>query len=236
LYYADEGRDCRYSSKWIQESAARVKNVLVLRPGNEGDSVVNARRGQRRYGLSVEGEPLRLGKATKKPDVLNIVFDKLKQCTDLTSRKDRVAVATLELKTRHMPMLLPHHLTATLLVSYPDEKVADHLEKTLREILCHKGIRFRVETLSARPPMKDRRANASLAKTLGSVAERWEIPLRRESSVWPSVAGLVPASTGAVCGVGPVARNIYTPDESVDRISLLQRTLLIAEFLANASN
>jgi hypothetical protein len=34
-----------------------------------------------------------------------------------------------------------------------------------------------------------------------------------------------------VCGVGPVARALYTPDESVDRISLMQRTLLLAEFL-----
>jgi hypothetical protein len=32
-----------------------------------------------------------------------------------------------------------------------------------------------------------------------------------------------------------VARKLYTPEESVDRISLLQRTLLIAEFLASES-
>jgi D-alanine-D-alanine ligase len=79
--------------------------------------------------------------------------------------------------------------------------------------------------------MKERRANIRLADALTAVAAEWDIPLKRESSVWPSVAGLVPTSTGVVCGVGPVARNIYTPDEAVDRISLLQRTLLLAEFL-----
>jgi D-alanine-D-alanine ligase len=233
LYYADEGRDCRYSVKLIQQSAGLAKNVLVLRPGGEGHVVVNARRGQRYYRLTVAGEPTRLGKATRKPDVLGVVFDKLKQCTNLTSRKDRVAVATLDLRTTHMPMLLPHQLTATLLISYPDEKVGDQLEASIREILTHKGLRLRLEALSVRPPMKERRANARLVKAIENVAAQWEIPLRRESSVWPSVAGLVPASTGVVCGIGPVARNIYTPDESVDRISLLQRTLLIAEFLAN---
>jgi hypothetical protein len=133
-------------------------------------------------------------------------------------------------------MLLPHLATATLLVSYPDENIGDEVENRVREILRQKGLRFRLETLSVRPPMKERRANARLAKALESVAAKWEIPLRRESSVWPSAAGLVPSSTGAVCGVGPVARNVYTPEESVDRISLLQRTLLLAEFLANGSS
>ncbi len=236
LYYADEGRDCRYSEPWIQKAAARAKNVLVLRPGNEGNFVVTARRGQRRYRLRVEGQPLRLGKSTRKPDVLSFVFDKLKQCTNLSSRKDRIAVATLDLSTTHMPMLLPHLLTATILVSYPEEKIGEMLEQQIREILKHKGLRVQLELISARPPMKERRANARLLKALEDVASDWEIPLRRESSVWPSVAGLIPSSTGALCGVGPVARNIYTPDEAVDRISLLQRTLLVAEFLAGGSS
>jgi D-alanine-D-alanine ligase len=84
--------------------------------------------------------------------------------------------------------------------------------------------------------MKERRANARLIKAMENIAQQWEIPLRRESSVWPSVAGFVPASTGVICAVGPIARNIYTPEESVDRISLLQRTLLIAEFLAHTTS
>jgi D-alanine-D-alanine ligase len=134
-------------------------------------------------------------------------------------------------------MLLPHHVSSTLLVSYPDEKVANGLEEQIRAILNGKGIRSKIELLSARPPMKERRANLRLAKMLTEVATDWEIPLKRESSVWPSVAGLAPASTGVVCGMGPVARDVYTPYESVDRISLMQRTLLLAGFLAkNGAN
>jgi hypothetical protein len=80
--------------------------------------------------------------------------------------------------------------------------------------------------------MKERRTTTQLARRLAQVAEEWEIPLKRESSVWPSVAGLVPAKTVCVCGVGPVARDVGTPHEAVQRISLVQRTLLLAEFLA----
>jgi D-alanine-D-alanine ligase len=39
--------------------------------------------------------------------------------------------------------------------------------------------------------------------------------------------------TPCLCGMGPVARDLGTPNEAVQRISLVQRTLLLAEFLAN---
>ena len=235
LYYADEGRDCRYSSELIAKATAEAKNVLVLRPGNPDNFIVTARRGQRRYRVTFDGAPVRMGKTTRRPEVLPWAFDKLQSCAKFSSKKDRISVATLDIKTNHMPMLLPHQVVATLLVSFPDEKTADTVEQRIRETLDEKGVKCRVELLSARPAMKERRATTRLAKAMESVAGEWEIPLRKESSVWPSVAGLAPASTGVLCGVGPVARNVYTPDESVDRISLMQRTLLLAEFLASQS-
>lgn len=233
LYYADEGRDCRYSSDLVAKAAARARNVVVLRPGNVGDHMVTARRGQRRYRVTFEGLPKRLGISNRRPEVLSWAFEKLQECAKLTAKKDRIAVSTLEIRTDHMPMLLPHHVTATLLVSYPDDKRADQIENELRVILNGKGVTSRLELLSSRPAMKERRATSRLAKQLDAVAAKWEIPLKRESSVWPSAAGLVPASTGVVCGLGPVARDIYTPHESIDRISLLQRTLILAEFLSD---
>jgi D-alanine-D-alanine ligase len=232
LYYCDEGRDCRYSAETITKAAALAKNVLVLRPGNVSDRVVTMRRGQRRYRLLAEGVALRLGQQTRKPEVLRWMFKKLEDCAKLTSRKDRIAVSTIDLQTTHMPMLLPHQVAATLLVSYPDESIGDEVEQKIRGVLDGKEMRWKLESISTRPPMQERRANSHLLKAIEAVAAKWEIPLSRESSVWPSVAGLVPASTGVLCGMGPVARNLYTPEESVQRISLVQRTLLLAEFLS----
>jgi hypothetical protein len=190
------------------------------------------RRGQRRYRLLAEGVALRLGQQTRKPEVLRWMFKKLEDCAKLTSRKDRIAVSTIDLQTTHMPMLLPHQVAATLLVSYPDESIGDEVEQKIRGVLDGKEMRWKLESISTRPPMPERRANSHLLKAIEAVAAKWEIPLSRESSVWPSVAGLVPASTGVLCGMGPVARNLYTPEESVQRISLVQRTLLLAEFLS----
>ena len=128
-------------------------------------------------------------------------------------------------------MLLPHRVSARLLVTYPEKTLAEDLEQKMRSILTKDGVRWELELISDRPPLKERRGGQRLLRSLIQVANRWEIPLKRESSVWPSVAGLVPARTACVCGVGPVARDLGTAQEAEQRISLIQRTLLLAQFL-----
>jgi D-alanine-D-alanine ligase len=132
-------------------------------------------------------------------------------------------------------MLLPHAVDATIMLSYGQESVADKTEEQIEEILGKEGFKWDLKLLSDRPPMKKRPANQRLAESLAEVAAQWDIPFGRESSLWPSVCGIVPSSVAAVCGLGPVAKDLYTPREAVERISLLQRTLLVAEFLAKAA-
>lgn len=235
LYYTDEGNDASQSAELITTAAANAKHVLILRPGNVGSKIVTQRRGQRKYRLRVESAPVRPGKASKKPDALQWLCERIRDITALSSRQDRIAIATYDLKTTAFPMLLPHAATANILLSYGEVHVAEKVEHELQQMLRQRqGIRSELEMISDRPPMTARAANRKLAKALANVAERWEIPLDQESSLWPSVAGLVPTSARVVCGVGPVAKELYTPNEAVERMSLIQRTLLLAEFLAGA--
>jgi D-alanine-D-alanine ligase len=231
LYYSDEGQNARYSAEIIRAAASKAKRVIVLRPGNVGDHVVTQRRGQRDYRFRARGESLRHGWQTKKPEVLRWLWNRLEEFAGLTSRQQRISVSTVDVKTETLPMHVPHRVTATILVTYPDAAVADQLEVRMRALLGKGGPRWELDQISDRPPMKERRSTLQLAKQLSRVAEEWEIPFKRESSVWPSVAGLVPAKTACLCGVGPVARDVGTPQEAVQRISLVQRTLLLAEFL-----
>jgi len=231
LYYTDEGLDCQYSSELIQKATAKAKQVLVLRPGNPGNKIVIQRRGQRKYIVSVETNPKRLGKLTKSPDALQWVAGKIGKMIELSSRNDRLAVAVSDIKSMSYPMLLPHRITLTISVSYGDERMADTAERQIKEILGHGTVKYSLQMASDRPPMKLRNCNRHLAKKLTGIAEQWDIPIAQESSLWPTIGGLVPKGTGAVCGLGPVARNLYTPQEAVQRISILQRALLLAEFL-----
>ena len=231
LYYTDEGRDCHYSAEIIRQAAAEAKQVLILRPGNVENKIVTQRRGQRKYLLRAETTPKRAGKVSKHPDVLQWIAEKIDKMTKLSSRKDRLAVAVTDIQSTSYPMLLPHRVTLTILISYNNIRLADTTEKQIRDILGKSSVKYELEVESDRPPMKLRNRNRHLAKLLSDVAEQWDIPLCQESSLWPTIGGLVPTTTGAVCGMGPVARDLYTPQEAVQRISILQRTLLLAEFL-----
>lgn len=232
LLYSDEGWDAQGSREIIEAAAARAKQVFVLRPGNLGDHVIVQRRGHRKYRFRVEGAQLRPGRLIKKLPPLRWTWKKLEELAQLTSHKDRISVSILDMRTERHPMRLPHRITATILVTYPDPAVIEPLEQQMWAILGKSGPHWELELLSDRPPMRDRTANMRLAKSLTEVAKQWEIPLNSESSTFPSVAGLAPLKTPCLCGMGPVARDLSTPAEAVQRISLVQRTLLLAEFLA----
>ncbi|MDH3892357.1 MAG: ATP-grasp domain-containing protein [candidate division Zixibacteria bacterium] len=232
LYYTDEGRDYRYSHKIVENAVARAAKVLVLRPGNLESSVVTQRRGRRKYRFTVVGEPRRLGKVYRKRGVLRWTTFCLDEFAKLTSKESRVAVATGDLGTESYPESLPHRTTSTILVSFLDITKADAVETQMREIIKTKEFQCSLELLSDRPAMKRTKRNRQLFSELQAVADEWEIPLERESSLSPSVAGLVPSSKAVVCGLGPVARDVDTPQEAVLRLSLMQRTLLLAQYLS----
>jgi D-alanine-D-alanine ligase len=231
LFYTDEGRDARYSAETIRRAASVARRVVVLHAGGMGGTFVRQRRGQRKYTLTVEGKPRRPGTASASKDTLSWFGERLSAMSKLSSRKDRVAVAPVHVDTIGFPMMLPHRVTATVLVTYLDPPTASDTESKIREVLGRGGPRWNLELISDRPPMRDRVANKRLAKVYADTAQKWEIAVRADSSVLPSVAGLVTGRCGVICGVGPAGRQLYTPDESVQRISLVQRTLLLAEFL-----
>ena len=232
LYYLDEGRDCRYSADIIRAATVKAGRVFILRPGILGDNIAIQRRGQRKYQLVVEGKPQRIGQQRKSPEALLWFSERLSELSTLSSKKDRIALSAVDVKTDSFPMLLPHRVTATLVLSYLDPERADDTEGKMKEIFNKNTFRWDLKKISDRPPMKERRSNLLLAKSIAAVAQKWELPLARESSVMPSVGGLVPAKVPVVCGIGPVARDLCTPQEAVNRISLIQRTLLVAELLA----
>jgi D-alanine-D-alanine ligase len=231
LLYADEGLNCQYSSKLIRETTSKAARVLVLRPGNVQDSIVVDRRGERVYHLTVEDVPRRLTKSSRNQDLLNWTNACLARFSRLGATKRRLSVCTVALNTAAFPMKLPHRVTAKILVTYSSTRAANTVQEQMKKLLKKGGFSHELEMVSERPPMLRRRINSALIQELENIAQQWEIPLQQQSSSWPSAAGLVPKSVPVVCGVGPVGRGIYTPHESISRISLAQRTLLLAQFL-----
>ena len=231
LYYADEGHDWQFSRDIIRKISSHTGKTLVLRPGNLENKVITQRRGLRKYRLIIEGVPRRLGKVYRKAEVLRWTFDRLKEISALSIAEKKLAISPGELRTEAFPQLLPHRAICILLMSYFDIRDADRAEREINKILQDKNYKIILEPISDKSPMKARKANARLLNALERAAGTWDIPLSYESSLYPSVAGLVPSASTVVCGLGPPARDLYTPGESILRISLLQRTLLLAQFL-----
>ncbi len=233
LVYGDEGRDCVYSAKTIKAAAARAKEVIVLRPAGAREEVFTSRRGVRKYRFTVEGKPQRLGQVTKKPQVLRWTWNKLESLAALSSRKDRLAISAVDINASRFPMQLPHRVASTVLVGYGSTKAADSAEERMRILLGKDEYRWELECLSDRPPMVDRAGNKALAAQFAKAGQKWELAVDTDSSVWPSVAGLVPERVPVICGVGPVACDLNTPMEGVQRSSLLRRTLLLSQYLVH---
>ena len=212
---------------------ARASQVIVLRPGNPVGRVIVDRRGQRKYMLLVEGKPHRMGKATKHPEVLRWVNQKLDELGRLTNRKERIAVSATNIVTETFPMLLPHRVNVTLLTSFPTKKAGDLLQEKIYATLGKSKLKWDLELVSDRPPLKTRKKNNQLIDNYSAIAKKWSIPFSLDSSVWPSVGGLAKQGVPVICGMGPYALDIYTMKEAAERISLIQRTLLLTQFFVS---
>jgi acetylornithine deacetylase/succinyl-diaminopimelate desuccinylase-like protein len=231
LVYGDEKFDCRYTADFIRAAAAKAGRVLVLRPSNPTGKLITGRRGLCKYRLTVEGESLRLGQPSKKGRVMVWLYNKLSELCKLTDNKARIGVAALDLKTQGWPLRLPHGASVIIQVNYPRKKALAATEEKLRAILGKPRFRYTLDRLSDRPPMTERADNVALARSLEDAARRWDVPLQTETSVLPSVAGLVPQGVPVLCGLGPASQDLYTVQERISRISLIHRTLMLAELL-----
>lgn len=234
IFYTDIGFECMYSEETIRRAAERAGQVLVLWPGNVGNNLITQRRGQRKYLLGIEGKSLRLGQTTKSVSPLMWLLDRLNKIIKLSSKSKKVSVSALNINTEAAPMLLPHRIEVTILMSYLEPKIADKTEGSIKEIIKGGGVASALSLISDRPPMRDRNKNRTLLNQLKETAEQWDIPIDDETSLWPTVAGLVPPTVPVVCGVGPVAKDLNTYKESVNRVSIMERTLLLTEFLVKS--
>jgi D-alanine-D-alanine ligase len=235
LWYGDEGRDCRYSGEHIRDIVREAKRVIVLRPVYGEGRIVTGRRGTRTYRLTATGDSIRIGARAKGPGVMLDAFDRLAKLERLTDRRARIAVAVSDIEVRSFPLRLPHTATATLQVSYPTTAALEKLESRIHEVVPTSGRRWHLAQVADRPPMPQRKTNIALAEDLHRVASEWDIKVTPDTSALPSPAGLVPPEVQVVCGLGPSAQDLNTPQERISRISLVQRTLLLAQFLISDS-
>jgi D-alanine-D-alanine ligase len=233
LLYGDEGLDCRYSSDIIRRAADTAAEIMVLKPGNPGGKAISGRRGMRKYFLVAEGVPQRFGKAGSHPEVLTWVAEKIESLAKLSHRRNKTALSAVNIETDAYPMLLPHRARITILSSFPTVKAGDRLEEEMKYTLGMGKIKWSLECVSNRPPMRTKKTGNLQIASLQDIARQWDISLEFEASVLPSAGGLVKQGKPVICGMGPCARDLNTSRECIERVSLVQRTLLFSQYLVS---
>ncbi len=231
LAYADEGRDCAESAPIIARAGKHAARVLVLDTPSQDHKLRVKSRGHRRYRISLEGRSLELGRRSKHTSVMRTLSDLLPLVAELDSGRPSCAVSTVDIKTDAFPRRLPHRIVFTVQVSYVNEQDAKKIEAQLRNILKGFNLKSRLWLVSDRPPQRSTRRSKALFEEFAALGSGWDIRLTDEASLWPSVAGLVHPDIPVLAGLGPHTEGISTSHESVSRVSVLQKTLLVAQFL-----
>jgi D-alanine-D-alanine ligase len=233
LFYSDEGRGMRYSSSTLRKAASEAKQVIVLQPGFTEGKVADQRRGSKKYSITVEGDPLRVGgKNSKQADILSSFLLKTEKLKEISSRDKKLTIAVQDVHSERYSVLLPHRVTATIVVTYINEKLAEEAEKEIRETFKSSsgGMKSYVETIEERPPLL-RRKNNEIISLLRQISEEWHLPFGTESSLLASAAGEVQADIPVICGFAPASKGLYTPNEAIHRSELIQRSLLLSLYL-----
>lgn len=230
--YGDEGQGMRYSGETLIKIAKRAKNVIVMHPGYNENKVIHQRRGAIKFKVVVEGSSMRIGSPTT-GNALDFLLEKVMEIKDLDRENKYLTVAVQDIQSKRYSMLVPHRVTANVFITYLDQDKAKKAEGSLRKIFQtkKKGIKTYLEKLEERPPMKNTKATLALEKELEDVAKKWNIPFGSESTLLPSAAGEVSKHAAVICGMAPSSKDLYTPNESVNRTELIQKTLLISQFL-----
>ncbi|MDE5415088.1 M20/M25/M40 family metallo-hydrolase [Alkalihalobacterium chitinilyticum] len=231
-FYSDEGRGMRYSNSTLRKAAQKSKQVIVLQPGFTNGKIADQRRGSKHYSIIVEGDPMRIGKQTNETDVLSDFIQKAEKLKKFSSRNKKLTVAVQDVRSQRYSVLLPHRVHATVVVTYVDEKLAEDVEKQIRETFTSKSSAMRayVETLVERPPLL-RKHNNPMITHLQELSSKWNLPFGMESSLLATAAGEIPTNIPVVCGFAPASKNLYTPTEAIHRSELIQRSLLLGLFL-----
>jgi hypothetical protein len=181
--------------------------------------------------LVAEGTPHRLGKITKHQEILRWASLKVEELARLSSRKERIALSAVKVANDAFSMLLPHRVQVTLVSSFAKIKSGDELEEKMKQVLGKGDIKWSLDCVSNRPPMKVKKRGNLQIEALENIANQWDMPLETVSSLWPSVGGLVKQGTPVICGMGPSVKDLYTSRECIERVSLIQRTLLLSQYL-----
>lgn len=231
--YTDEIEGMRYSGKLLQQVSKTAKEVIILQPGSTGGKIVNQRRGVRKIKIVVERTPTMIGRKSKSADIFYWATEKMNIIQELSNQYDKLSVAVSDIHSKSNHMMLTHQVSITIHLTYVDSASADIMEEIIKNTFksTSKSITAHVGTLEVRPPMHKTSEQHRLITKLKNISEELQIPFGVDSKLVPSAGGDIAEGVPVICGMSPSANNLYSSNESINRLEFLQKILLLTNFI-----
>ncbi len=231
--YSDEGQGMRYSGKALVKISAKASEVLVLQPGGSGGKVVLQRRGMKKFKLLVERDTDRVGSKSGTKDAYQWFSERFEKLQDFVQPIRRVDLSVKDIHMSSYTMMRPHQMEAILYLSYLDQAKANEMEDEIKKAFktTSRSFHCTIAKLEERPPMMKRGSQKALVDKMEELAKEWNLPFDTDSSLIPTAAGDIPGQIPVVCGLSPSSKGLYTPLECINRRELVEKTLLLCQYL-----
>ncbi len=231
--YSDEGKGMRYSGKLLQQASKLAKEVIIMQPGSLGGKIVNQRRGYRKFNVVIERSSTMINSKSSPTDIFFWFTEKINELKEIIKNHDKLSIAVTDIQSSNNHMMRSHRISASIFLTYIDSQVADKIESEIKRIFrsTSKNIKSYISNIEVRPPMIKNNVQNDLIMRLKNISDELELPFGVDSKSIPSAGGDVAQGIPVVCGMSPSGRNLYSVNESINRLELLQKTVLLAEYL-----
>lgn len=233
LAYTEDSERGPSSAEVIASVAREAAQVFVLHPASVGDRAVRARRGRRDFRLRLEGGSRTLGTPVVGEDPMRRALALVEALYRLGEGDDH-SLDIVDIASLRGPDRAAMRVDIAVVITFDSARTGDDLEAAVRQCVREAGDDISLVLRRDVPPLEDRESTHALIEHLEELAQAHQLPFGHRTSAIPSIAGRIAPPTALLCAMGPVAADLGTARESIQRLSLVERTLLLALFLADA--
>lgn len=239
LLVSDESAGGRSSKPLVVDFASKSRWVVGIQGSGLAGELIVSTSGQIKFNIEIN-RVSRKGKADLKDkyDLVGFISQKITSLRKLNDEVENQSVTITSIDTHGVGDQPPDHASLVLHIRYrnPDQKEA--LESQvfkLFEVPATSPLKIHISRGSSRKPLLETPANVRFFEKIKRLADVVEVRVQKSQSDVPSILAPISSEVPHIEGLGPVTGGRGTKNEYVVRDSLIDRSLLLAYTISQAS-
>lgn len=226
----------KFARKWIEDTAAKSKNVIVLEPARANGNLVNQRKGIGRYTVDILGKAAHAGVEPEKgisatQELAHWILEIHKLSDPKKGTNLNAGCVTGGTAANVVPEKAQVVFDMRVKSAEEATKVAEKFEYLQRNPFSD-GIKIEVTGGMTRPPMNPSLLTLELCQKVEEIAATLDISFQWQSTGGGSDGNFTAAmGIPTIDGMGPVGGRTHSVDEYMDVKSLNDRFTLLIQLL-----